>query len=244
MGLISAWRRPLAGLLILGLICLFLSAQDGSEAAVSVTPTILSIPSARPAVPGWPEPSLEISWVQPQVRAHPSLLGEVSSATTPASREGRLWTFPQPTPPSIPVQLLPLKGRVSQAFGCSPYYTGIRGPGCPADQPWFHDGLDIAAPVGTPVPAVLSGTVIFAGADDSGPVCGEYQGYGLAVVVDSGDGRQALYAHLSKVGVTIGQRVSPDTIIGQVGATGCVTGPHLHFGLRYSGELVDPTLLF
>jgi murein DD-endopeptidase MepM/ murein hydrolase activator NlpD len=131
-------------------------------------------------------------------------------------------------------------GQVTQAFGCSVYYSGIPGPDCPPAAPWFHDGLDIAAPVGRPVQAAMAGTVIFAGPDGDGPACGAYQGYGLAVVVDNGQGYQTLYAHLSRLEVVVGQVVTPETIIGTVGETGCTSGPHLHFGLRYQDQLVDP----
>jgi murein DD-endopeptidase MepM/ murein hydrolase activator NlpD len=128
---------------------------------------------------------------------------------------------------------------LSQPFGCSPFYTGIPGPGCPAEAPWFHDGIDLAAPVGTPVRAALTGTVIFTGPDGRGPLCGEYRGYGLGVVVDDGEW-QSLYAHLSRIDVVVGQAVTPATIIGASGETGCVSGPHLHFGLRRQERLVDP----
>jgi murein DD-endopeptidase MepM/ murein hydrolase activator NlpD len=131
-------------------------------------------------------------------------------------------------------------GNISQGFGCSPYYTGRAGLGCPAEAPWFHDGIDIAAPAGTPVRASLTGTVIFAGADSSGPICRDHRGYGLAVVIDSGAGWQVLYAHLSAVEVEPGQGVLPDTVVGRVGDTGCVSGAHLHVGLRHNGLLVDP----
>lgn len=150
---------------------------------------------------------------------------------------------PAPTPLAKTVSPLtgwPVSGPLSQTFGCSPFYTGIPGPGCSPERPWFHDGLDIAAGVGTPVRAALTGTVIFAGPDGDGPPCGAYRGYGLGVVVDSGDGWQTLYAHLSDIHVTAGQNVVPDTVIGAVGDTGCVTGPHLHFGLRRNGVLLNP----
>jgi murein DD-endopeptidase MepM/ murein hydrolase activator NlpD len=142
---------------------------------------------------------------------------------------------------------LPLDGRVTQGFGCSPYYTGIPGPGCPAEAFWFHDGIDIAAPIGTPARAGMTGTVVFAGADGDGPLCNRgYRGYGLAVLVDGGNGRppgegwQALYAHLSRIDVAVGDVVRPDTVLGASGDTGCVSGAHLHFGLRRDGALVDP----
>ncbi|MCB0153227.1 MAG: M23 family metallopeptidase, partial [Anaerolineae bacterium] len=136
----------------------------------------------------------------------------------------------------------PVRGRISQPFGCSRFYSGRPGPACPAEAPWFHDGLDLAVPVGQPVRAAISGTVRFAGADGSGPACGRYRGYGLAVVIDSGSGWQTLYAHLSDLFVVTGQPVRPDTLIGLSGATGCVSGPHLHFGLRGPMGLVDPVL--
>jgi murein DD-endopeptidase MepM/ murein hydrolase activator NlpD len=139
-----------------------------------------------------------------------------------------------------PLQGWPVSGRLSQAFGCSQYYTGIRGPNCEASQPWFHDGLDLAAWPGGPVRATLTGTVTFAGADDAGPRCGEHQGYGLGVVIDNGNNWQVLFAHLAEVEVVIGQQVEPDTIIGVVGDTGCTSGPHLHFSLKHNGRLVDP----
>ncbi len=139
-----------------------------------------------------------------------------------------------------PLTGLPVNGQLSQKFGCSSFYTGVPGSGCSPAQPWFHDGLDLAAGSGTPVRAALNGTVIFAGPAGDGPLCGQYRGYGLGVVVDSGTGWQTLYAHLSDIQVTAGQTVAPDTVIGTVGETGCVTGAHLHFGLRHNGELVDP----
>jgi murein DD-endopeptidase MepM/ murein hydrolase activator NlpD len=135
----------------------------------------------------------------------------------------------------------PAPGGIKQGFGCSLYYTGQAGPGCPAEAPWFHDGVDIAAPAGVPVRAALTGTVIFAAPDGSGPVCQDgYQGYGLAVVIDNGTGWQALYAHLGRVDVQVGQKTRPETVIGLAGDTGCTNGAHLHFGLRHNGILLDP----
>ena len=135
----------------------------------------------------------------------------------------------------------PAGGQMTQAFGCSVYYSGIAGPNCPAATPWFHDGVDIGAPVGRPVRAAMAGTIIFAGPDGSGPVCNDgYRGYGLGVVIDNGQGWQTLYAHLSRLDVETGQVVTAQTIIGAVGESGCATGPHLHFGLKYDGVLVDP----
>lgn len=141
---------------------------------------------------------------------------------------------------SLPLRGWPVQGKIKQGFGCSPYFTGIHSQDCAAPLPWFHDGIDIAAVEGQPVRAMMAGTVIFAGADGAGPTCGEYRGFGKGVVLDSGDGWQTLYAHLSRIDVQVGDVVTPETMIGAVGKTGCVTGPHLHFGLRHNGDRVNP----
>jgi len=145
--------------------------------------------------------------------------------------------------PSSPLTGWPVGGQMTQAFGCSPYFTGLSGPACGDEAPWFHDGVDIANLEGAPVRAALSGTVIFAGPDPDGPVCGEHQGYGLSVIVDNGQGWRTLYAHLSRLEVVEGQAVGPETLIGAVGRTGCASGNHLHFAVQYEGDLVNPAAL-
>ncbi|MCP4371832.1 MAG: M23 family metallopeptidase, partial [Deltaproteobacteria bacterium] len=114
----------------------------------------------------------------------------VSQTTWPEHTEPEQPETPalSPAVETTPLGGLPVGGQLSQAFGCSAYYTGIPGPDCDAERPWFHDGIDIAAGPGSPVRAALSGTVIFAGPDGDGPACGQYRGYGLGVVVDTGDG--------------------------------------------------------
>ena len=88
----------------------------------------------------------------------------------------------------------------------------------------MHTGTDIAAPLGTPVVAALTGKVLLA--DFLG-------GYGMAVALEHGQGsQQTLYAHLSELFVRPGQVVEKGTVIGRVGTTGNSTGPHLHFELR------------
>ena len=88
----------------------------------------------------------------------------------------------------------------------------------------MHTGTDIAAPLGTPVVAALTGKVLLA--DFLG-------GYGIAVALEHGQGsQQTLYAHLSELFVKPGQVVEKGTVIGRVGTTGNSTGPHLHFELR------------
>lgn len=188
------------------------------------------------------QPPPEPSSLPQQITNFPSTLpgaDSVSAVAPPAPSAISITPTPTPVPDS-PLIGLPVNGRITQDFGCSLYYTGLVGPGCSAEQPWFHDGLDIEAVIDTPVPAMMPGVVIFAGEDTTGPKCDDDRGYGLAVVVDSGSGWRTLYAHLSKINVTAGQAVNPETIVGAVGASGCATGPHLHFGLRHNDGLVDP----
>jgi murein DD-endopeptidase MepM/ murein hydrolase activator NlpD len=102
----------------------------------------------------------------------------------------------------------------------------------PILQRWrAHLGVDYAAPVGTPVRSVGDGVVEFAGWQN---------GYGQTVVINHGNERSTLYAHLSRVDVRQGQRVEQGQRVGAVGATGWATGPHLHFEFRVAGQHQDP----
>lgn len=94
-----------------------------------------------------------------------------------------------------------------------------------------HSGLDMPAPVGTPVLASAGGTVRFAGFQ---------RAYGNAVEIDHGNGLVTRYAHASRLLVRKGQVVLPDQAIARVGSTGRSTGPHLHFEVIKGGRLVQP----
>jgi len=98
----------------------------------------------------------------------------------------------------------------------------------------IHRGTDFHAPSGTPVLAANDGEVIIAQ-----PMFFE----GNLVVIDHGQQFTTLYMHLSKIGVKVGQRVTKGQPIGLSGATGRVTGPHLHFAVRWQNTYVDPVLL-
>lgn len=97
----------------------------------------------------------------------------------------------------------------------------------------MHTGLDFNNVTGTPIHPVGPGTVTFAGYDGS---------YGNKIVVDHGDGWETWYCHLSQIDVSVGQAVTHDTLLGLMGATGNVTGDHLHLELRPTGggDPVDP----
>ncbi|UAT29503.1 peptidoglycan DD-metalloendopeptidase family protein [Bacillus badius] len=102
----------------------------------------------------------------------------------------------------------------------------------PVDKVWKnHNGIDYAAPVGTPIPSQTAGNVIFSGWRG---------GYGNAVMVNAGGGYTHLYGHNSKNLVKAGQSVSPGTILGLVGSTGKSTGPHVHYEVRHNGTPVNP----
>ncbi len=96
----------------------------------------------------------------------------------------------------------------------------------------LHAGDDMQASAGTPIHACRAGTVVIAGPQG---------GYGNAVVIDHGGGMATLYAHQSRIGVSVGQQVAAGAVIGYVGSTGLATGPHLHFEVRINGNPVDPT---
>jgi len=97
-----------------------------------------------------------------------------------------------------------------------------------------HNGIDFAAPTGTPIRTVGDGVVNFAGRQN---------GYGNIVIVQHRNGQETAYAHMSRIDVKAGQSVSQGQTIGAVGATGWATGPHLHFEFRVNGEYRDPTTI-
>ena len=97
-----------------------------------------------------------------------------------------------------------------------------------------HLGVDYAAPTGTPVRTIGDGVVTFAGVQ---------RGYGNVVEISHKDDQSTLFAHLSRIDVRKGQRVSQGDLVGAVGSTGASTGPHLHFEFRVKGQHQDPLMI-
>ena len=135
-----------------------------------------------------------------------------------------LRTFSESAPDSL-VLLQPCEGPRSDSFGKRRFFN--RQPRSP------HNGLDIAAPDGAPVIAAGAGTVLDAG---------DYFFSGRTLILDHGRGFLTLYAHLSAIDANTGDRVLAGKRVAAVGASGRVTGPHLHFSVYLNAAAVNPEL--
>jgi len=121
----------------------------------------------------------------------------------------------------------PLKGRISGVFGSQRILNGK--PRSP------HNGVDVAAPTGTPIVAPAPGRIVLVHPDMF------YTG--KSVMIDHGHGLSSIYVHMSKISVKEGERVKRGQEIGRVGKTGRATGPHLHWGVSLFSTHLDPMLL-
>jgi murein DD-endopeptidase MepM/ murein hydrolase activator NlpD len=179
--------------------------------------------------------------------ATPSTVAEARSAPTP---EGIGWLSRSPSGLQHPAQLVD-RMRDAERTRVLAVVKILTAPPPPATDPttfiWPahakitsgfgtrggrpHQGVDIDAPYGTPIVAAQTGTVTFAGAKN---------GYGNTTIIDHGQGISTLYAHQSKIGVRVGQHVAQGQYIGNVGATGHVTAPHLHYEVHINGVPRNP----
>jgi len=121
----------------------------------------------------------------------------------------------------------PALGPISGVYGSQRIYNGAAG------NP--HYGVDVAVPVGTPVHAPAAGVVTLAEPD--------LYFSGGTIILDHGFRFSSSFLHMSKVLVSVGQEVQTGDVIGEVGATGRATGPHLDWRMNWRGERIDPQLL-
>jgi murein DD-endopeptidase MepM/ murein hydrolase activator NlpD len=115
----------------------------------------------------------------------------------------------------------PVNGQLTSPYGLR--FRGI--------HPDIHRGVDLAAPLGTPVMAIKSGVVEYAG---------EMSGYGQVIILRHGSSTRSVYGHLSRISVAKGDKVEGRQVIGLSGQSGNASGPHLHFEVMRWGHEEDP----
>ena len=152
-----------------------------------------------------------------------SALGEEISSRERSLRELKTFIEGRASVLAATPTILPVKGLITAGYGYrkSPF-TGQRE---------LHEGLDIAAPYGSPIVATADGVVTFAG---------PLSAYGNVVFVDHGHGISTFYAHCSSYRVREGQRVRRGDLIAHVGTTGRTTGPHVHYEVHLNGVIINP----
>jgi murein DD-endopeptidase MepM/ murein hydrolase activator NlpD len=199
-----------------------LSAKAGAKLQVEVTYGSGKREVLPVAVLAKKYPTQRISVPRDQADLPPELLSRYEQERGHLARV--LGTFTEPGPAGIAMRQ-PVAGRRSGTFGLRRVINNV--PRSP------HGGMDIAAPTGTPVAAARAGKVVDAG---------EYLFLGRTIVLDHGQGLLTLYAHLSAVHAATGDSVAAGATIGEVGATGRATGPHLHFSVYLNAVSVDPAI--
>ncbi len=165
-----------------------------------------------------PNEPVRIVRPRPQARIEKPKIQLTDLKTLPALPDRSTLTLPSGVPLHISTQITSTFGYRSNPFSGNNYE--------------FHNGLDFAAPMGTPVFATAAGTV---------SELGWNRIFGLMVMIDHGNGYYTLFGHLSDTYVQKGQQVEPGTALGAVGSTGRSTGPHLHYTVFRYGSAVDPS---
>ena len=149
-----------------------------------------------------------------RIQRENAVIAELRTRDTPATEFLKGWIWPA-------------QGRISGVYGSQRILNGV------AKQP--HYGIDIAAPVGTPVKAPAGGTVLLAAKD--------LYYTGGTVILDHGHGLSSAFLHMQTVLVTEGQTLAQGAVLGTLGATGRATGPHLDWRMNLFDARIDPALL-
>lgn len=154
----------------------------------------------------------------------PEVLERIARERSEAAKVMRAETFP--TLWALPL-VRPVEGVVTSPYGTRRTFNGTTRS--------RHSGIDFRAAPGTPVRVVAEGRVV---------LTGDRYFSGQSVFVDHGGGLVSLYGHMNQIDVRCGQSVRRGDVLGLSGATGRVTGPHLHFGLGVHGQMADAMSLF
>nr|WP_242468782.1 LysM peptidoglycan-binding domain-containing M23 family metallopeptidase [Rhodovibrio salinarum] len=200
------------------------SASSADTRALASLP---DAPAGTPRPPTPPEAKTAGAW---QTRTADASSPPSSSAPSSASQQSSTQRASAPQPKSIPQPppraqsrfLWPVRGRVLSKFG-------------PMDGGLHNDGINIAAPAGTPVKAAENGVVAYVG--------NELRGFGNLLLIKHADGWVTAYAHTQEILVRHGQRVRRGQAVARVGATGAVSQPQLHFEVRKGSKAKDPAQL-
>lgn len=181
---------------------------------------------------GWDVAALQFSLAWHGFPSGP-MDGHFGGRTKAALLKFQAWAGITPTGTAGPATLAGLRRPVpTSPIGLAAPVAGPTGDVYGPRGNRFHSGVDFPAATGTPVSAAATGTVVTAGRIGGG--------WGKVVVIEHSRGVRTMYAHLSRIAVRPGQLVTTGARIGRVGATGRVTGPHLHFEAFVRGANVDP----
>jgi murein DD-endopeptidase MepM/ murein hydrolase activator NlpD len=183
------------------------------------TETRLGLPSAVLALATRNNATLEASY---NASLYAFNLMKTTALRPPTAPLTRAFVGTIPDGADIP-SMWPVRGQITGGFG--ERMDPLSGEGA------FHAGIDISAPIGTPVEATGDGVVVAANRE---------AGYGNEILVDHGDGIATKYCHLRQIYVLVGQEVKRGQVIGVVGMTGRSTGPHLHYEVLVNQAPVNP----
>jgi murein DD-endopeptidase MepM/ murein hydrolase activator NlpD len=213
----SAALLPCLLILAAGSALAGMAALPGPAAAESPAPGPAAAQVALPTSPAARDAAADLAQSLAQERLEERASRDRRPPPAPPAPPPPVVAPAPPPPPPPPQFVRPGTGRLTSGYGSR----------------WgrLHAGIDLAAGVGAPISAVAAGTVTSAGSEG---------GYGRAVRIQHDDGTLTLYAHMSQLLVTTGQRVTAGTYVGLEGSSGHSTGPHLHFEVRVGGVPVDP----